>query len=105
MKTPKTVREKTGLAELMAAVKEITKLPDVKARKAAFRACRWVLVAESGDYVQEARSATAPHALGPLATALVFDGWDNEVLKVRYFQSVMSLELDAEMLPQTGRKI
>lgn len=82
--------------------------PVGRERTAELKACQWRLRSASGLYVQSCASVfdlMNPPKLGPVATAAVFDGRDNEDAKHRYFQATMKVLLGVEIVPQvTGRR-
>lgn len=69
--------------------------PFTKARKKALAEVRWVLRDQFGHYVAKTvRLADGVQMTADASKTVVFDGRDNEVMKVNFFQAVTGLDLE-----------
>jgi hypothetical protein len=88
----KTAELKSMLAGAIAA------LPALKYRTEILKACQWRLRGPNGEYVGLTKQLAC--AFVPEADALVFDGRDNEDMKLATYQAALG-ELTIEIIPQT----
>jgi hypothetical protein len=93
-----------ALSELKTMIAAaIARNPAGRARLAELKAIQWRLVDAVGNYVQPCGGMADlmnPPRFGPLDTAAVFDGRDNEDQKLRYFTATTGRVLSVEILPQ-----
>lgn len=89
---------RADLAELQAMIRgTIDAYHDTKERWKAMKAIQWRLRGPAGQYVGNKGFWTL--AFVPEANALIFDGRDNEAIKLRFYESVLG-PLTIEILPQ-----
>jgi hypothetical protein len=87
------------LSELQEMIQGTSKVhPDKKARWEAMKAIAWRLRGLNGEYV--GLNSHAQCSFVPESRALVFDGRDNEEIKLAVYQSALG-PLIVEILPQT----
>lgn len=73
--------------------------PDNKGLMKALKAIQWRLRSADGRYVQ-LEPGLFTSTLGPVETALVFDGRNNEEIKLRWYEMMLKQPLSIEILPQ-----
>ncbi len=99
MKTQHTVETKLSeLQQMIAGV--IAAYPAGKARGNALKACQWRLRGPNGEFVGLSSIVDGLRAkFVPEAEAMVFDGRDNEDIKLRAYERTLGA-LTVEILPQ-----
>lgn len=98
MGIPKT-DETNGLLELRRMIAGVIAQGwQGKTRNEALKAVQWCMKADNGQYA--GLSDTLACALVPMDRAMIFDGRDNEVLKLSFYQQSLGVKLSIEILPQ-----
>jgi hypothetical protein len=72
--------------------------PFTRARKKALAAVRWVLRDHLGEYVAIPVTAHGIQMTKDITAACVFDGRDNEKMKVDFYRAVTGLDFAVEVL-------
>ena len=91
----------TKTAELKQMIEGAIRCTSPNMRRKALKACMWRLRGPNGEYVglNADKTACPVIAFVPESRALIFDGRDNEDMKLRTYEAVLG-ELTIEIVPQ-----
>ena len=92
------MKTNTKTAELKQMIAgSIAAIPSVSLRQEVLKACQWRLRGVNGEYVGLTKQLVC--AFVPESDAMIFDGRDNEDIKLATYQRALG-ELTVEIIPQ-----
>lgn len=102
---PAVVPVRNPLFELQAMIAgTVAAFPNSKDRRRALMAIQWRLVDADGRSVHlNMRGGDTCFAWCHRDEGIIFDGRDNETLKIRYFSAMMKTPLFIDIIPQITR--